>query len=67
MRCAILILQEIASLQNFLKDKQRVVRYSARNFEKSSASKVTKIQNAGLLMVRSQPDQIYFRIREIVE
>ena len=43
------------------------VAYSARNFAKSSFSDVTKVQNAGLPMVRSQTDYIVFSIRAIVD
>ena len=47
---ALLILQAIANLQNFMRNKQRNVQYF-ENFTKSSFSDVTKLRNAGLLMV----------------
>ena len=53
------------NLKNLLQNKQHLVRfsmiehrvaYSARSFAKSSFSDVTKFQNEGLPMVRSQAD-----------
>ena len=38
----------------------RCVRYFAGNFTKSFFSHVTKFRNAGLLIVRSQTDKIFF-------
>ena len=53
---ALLILLEIANLQNFLQNKQYHARYFARNFAQSSFSDVSKLRNAGLPMVRIQTD-----------
>ena len=39
---ALLILVEIANSENFLQTKQRDVRYSAKNFVKSSFSDISK-------------------------
>ena len=59
---ALLILPEIANLQNFLLDEKRDVRCSARNFVKSSFSDVRKFGKAGLPTVRQ-----FSRIRGIAE
>ena len=61
LRFEIMWHQKRMTLQNFGQNIEHHVAYSARNFATSSFSDVMKFRNAGLPMVRSQTEYVYFR------